>query len=161
MAYFVQISLIDASFYEGDIDPVHHIYAVDLENGRIVVRSRRFLEKEDRFAEFFLSKEDQDSFKELVKGGFGTIVSLVKGKHVGREGLPYRHAEVQFLDLEPFLLPDYLFNPDGRNLERRYVDYPDTDAKQLYAYFRSIALFLAEKSGRPLPVVPIPQKQLP
>lgn len=158
MSYFVQISLVGPSYYEGEADPRHLILAYDLEEGKIAVRRKRYLEPKDDFSLVRLKEKDKKDLDALLKEGLEEVVALVKEKRFGLEAAPYRHAEIQFLDFEPFLLPDYLFNPGGNDLSDRYEDYPDEEVKTLYRYFQKSARFLARQAGVELPLVPLPQK---
>lgn len=159
MPYFVQIDLVGPSIYEGDLDPIHFVYAYDIENAKCVLRKKRFLHKEDRFASFLLDERGQEEFLSLARDGFEEVSKLVMAGRVGSEAQGFRHAQIQFMDLPAFCLPDYLFNPPGNDLSDRYEDYPDRDAKAVYSYFVKIARFLAKKTGEGLPLVPIPQKK--
>ena len=158
MPYFVQIDLVGPSIYEGDLDPVHFVYAYDIENAKCVLRKKRFLHKEDRFASFLLDERGQEEFLSLARDGFEEVSKLVMAGRVGSEAQGFRHAQIQFMDLPAFCLPDYLFNPPGNDLSDRYEDYPDREVKALYRYFQKTARFLAKEAGVELPLVPLPQK---
>ncbi len=158
MSYFVQFSLVGPSYYRGESDPVHLILAYDIAEGKIAVRRKRYLERKDDFSTIRLKEGTKKEIDALLRDGFEEAVALVREGHFGKEAVPYRHAEVQFLDFEPFLLPDYLFNPGGNDLSDRYEDYPDVRVKALYAYFQKSARALAREAGVELPLVPLPQK---